>query len=84
MAKIYNFEEARHRKFNPEPYVAPSLIENVPEDIQESLQINESERRQRSLKIAVAIIESINIPPSRPLTKDEQPPTFGYPPSEEK
>lgn len=84
MAKIYSFEEARHRKFNQEPYVAPTLIESVPEDIQEALQIDTSERRRRSLKIAVSLIKSVDIPSSRELAEDEQPPEFEYPPTEEK
>ena len=84
MAKIYSFEQARHQKLNPEPYVTPLLTERAPEDIQEALQINAAERRRRSLKIAVSLIQSIDIPPSRELTEDERPPIFEYPSSGEK
>ena len=84
MAIIYDFERARHQKLNPEPYVTPLLTERAPEDIQEALQINAAERRRRSLKIAVSLIQSIDIPPSRELTEDERPPSFENPSSEEK
>lgn len=84
MAKIYSFEQARHQKLNPEPYVAPSLTERVPEHIQEALQIDASERRRRSLKIAVSLIQSIDIPPSRELTDDERPQVFENPLNQEK
>jgi len=84
MAIIYDFQEARNQKFNPEPYVAPPLMEHVPEDIQEAIQIDAAERQRRTLKIANAVIKSEDIPPKRELNEDEQPPTFEYPPSEEK
>lgn len=85
MAIIYDFQKARDQKFNPEPYVvAPPLIERAPEDIQEMLQIDAAERRRRSLKIAVSLIKSMDIPASRELSESEQPPIFEYSPSEEK
>lgn len=76
MAKIYSFEEAKYRKRNLEAYVALPLIENVPDDIQEALQIDAAERLRRTMKIANVVIESADIPPSRELTNDEQPPKF--------
>lgn len=84
MAKIYSFEEARHRKFNQGSYVAPSLMEHVPDDIQEALQINNAEMLRRTLKVARTVIKSVDIPPKRELNEDEQPPAFEYPSSEEK
>lgn len=84
MAIIYDFQKARDQKFNLAPYVAPPLMERVPEDIQEALQIDAAERQRRTLKVANAVINSVNIPPERELNEDERPPTFEYPPSEEK
>ncbi len=76
MAKIYSFKEARYRKYNPEPYVAPTLIESMPDDIQEALQMAAAEKLRRTMKIANVIIQSEHIPPSRELTDDEMPPGF--------
>lgn len=84
MAIVYDFQKARDQKFSPEPYVAPPLMERVPEDIQEALQIEAAERQRRTLKVVNAVIKSVDIPLKRELSDDEQPPTFEYPSSEEK
>jgi hypothetical protein len=84
MAIVYDFQKARDQKFSPEPYVAPPLMERVPEDIQEALQIDAAERQRRTLKVVNAVIKSVDIPPKRELSEDEQSPTFEYPPIEEK
>lgn len=84
MAIIYDFQKARDQKFNLAPYVAPPLMERVPENIQEALQINNAERQRRTLKVARTVIESVDIPLKRELSEDEQPPTFEYPSNEEK
>lgn len=84
MANIYDFEQARQDKLNSEPYVAPPLIESVPEDIRDALDSRAVADRRRLLRAAVSLVTSTDIPVSRELTADEQLPIFEYPPTEDK
>ncbi|MCY1378605.1 hypothetical protein D9M69_662560 [compost metagenome] len=76
MGTIHDFAQARREKFTQEPYVPPTLIERVPDDIQETLQIAAAERLRRTMKIANLVMQSEHIPPGRELTDDEMPPGF--------
>lgn len=84
MATIHDFEQARRDRFTQAPYMAPAMIESVPEDIRDALDSKVAADRRRLLKIAGSLVTSASIPADRELTEPEQPPKFEYPSSEEK